>query len=418
MIYSRRDVLKTILLASGVSLMPLWREAWAAQVPPNALNGSGQNRLVVIFLRGAVDGLSLVLPYREQAYYGLRPTIAIPPPEQEGGAINLDNYFGLNPSLAAIMPMWQAGQLAFVHASGSPDPSRSHFDAQAYMETGTPGSAGSEGWMNRVLQAIPGPHGPTQGVSFGATLPLIMQGSVAVETMAEGKDNKPSVLDRPMIAQAFDRMYANSNDVLGQSYVEGQQARREIAADLGEEEIAANNGAPVAGNGFSRNAAQLARLMNRDGSVQLAFMALGGWDTHVGQGGAKGKLANLLKPLGDGLATLARQLGPIWANTVVMVVSEFGRTAKENGGGGTDHGHGNVMWLMGGAVNGGRIYGEWPGVDPAHLHEGRDLAVTTDFRSAISVVLERHLRLPDASLSSIFPQAPRVPGGLTGIVRA
>ena len=416
MIYSRRDVLKTILLASGVALTPLWREAWAAQVP-----NPTDARLVVIFLRGAVDGLNLVIPYAEQAYYGLRPTIGIRPPGEEGGAIDLDGHFGLHPSLAAIMPAWSAGQLAFVHASGSPDPSRSHFDAQAYMESGTPGRSGSEGWMNRVLQNLPGPHGPTQGVSFGATLPLIMQGGVPVETIADG-GGKPSVLDKPMIAQAFDRMYANSNDVLGQSYQEGQAGRREIATDMADEQQqeqkAANNGAPIAGNGFSRNAGQLARLMNKDGSVQLAFMALGGWDTHVGQGNAKGKLANLLKPLGDGLATLAGGLGDTWSNTVVMVVSEFGRTARENGGGGTDHGHGNVMWVMGGGVNGGKVYGEWPGVDSRGLHEGRDLAVTTDFRSAISVVLERHMRLPDASLNAIFPQAPQVSSQVSGLIRA
>jgi uncharacterized protein (DUF1501 family) len=402
MIYSRREVLKTMLLGTGVSLIPLWRHAWAAQVAnPTA------NRLVVVFLRGAVDGLSLVVPYRDNNYYQLRSSIAIAPAGSADGVVNLDGYFGLHPALSSLMPLWQAGQLAFVQAAGSPDPSRSHFDAQAYMESGTPGRTASDGWMNRVLASLPGPHGPTQGISFGPTLPLIMKGSVPVETIDDGNPGKPSVLDRPLVAQAFDRMYANSNDVLGQSYSQGQQARHEIAADLNEEQIAANNGAPLPGGAFPKNTAQLARLMTKDGSVQLAFMALGGWDTHVGQGNGKGgKLAGILKPLGDGLAVLANQLGPTWNNTVVMVVSEFGRTAHENGGGGTDHGHGNVMWLLGGAVNGGKVYGEWPGIDTAHLYQGRDLAVTTDFRTVIAAVLERHLRLPDASLSAIFPNAP------------
>ncbi len=411
--YSRREILKTILLGSGVTLMPLWNGAWAAQGEPTT-----PNRLVVVFLRGAVDGLSLVSPYREQAYYGMRPTIAVAAPGSENGSINLDNYFGLNPALSSLMPMWQAKQLAFVQAAGSPNPSRSHFDAQAYMESGTPGVAGSDGWMNRVLASLPGPHGPTQGISFGPTLPLIMKGPVPVESIDGGNPGKPSVLDRPMVAQAFDRMYANSNDILGQSYVQGQQARREIATDMNEEQVAANNGAPLPGGGFAKNASQLAKLMNKDGSVQLAFMALGGWDTHVGQGNGKGKLANLLKPLGDGLAVLAQQLGPTWNNTVVMVVSEFGRTAHENGGGGTDHGHGNVMWVMGGAVNGGKVYGEWPGLNSNQLYQGRDLAVTTDFRTVISAVLERHLRLPDSSMASIFPDAPGGTQRWAGLLKA
>ena len=414
MIYSRREVLKTVLLASGVSLTPLWRHAWAAQ---GAGAGPSPNRLVVVFMRGAVDGLSVVAPYRDAAYAPLRPTIALKPPGQEGGVLDLDGNFGLNPALSALMPLWQQRQLAFVHAAGSPDPSRSHFDAQAFMESGTPGTTGSSGWMNRVLAVLPGPHGPTEGISFGPTLPLIMKGSIPVQTIEDGRGaNKPSVLDRPMVAQAFDRMYAGS-DVLSQSYTQGQQARREIAADLGEEEKAANNGAPLPG-GFARNASHLANLMVKDPSIQLAFMALGGWDTHVGQGNAKGKLANLLGPLGNGIATLAQGLGPVWQQTVVLVVSEFGRTVKENGGGGTDHGHGNVMWVAGGAVNGGRVYGDWPGLDTSHQYQGRDLAVTTDFRSVITPILERHMRLPDEALANVFTGVPRPSRDIAGIVSA
>ena len=412
-IYSRREILKTMLLASGVTLMPLWRHAFAAQI-----DNPSPSRLVVVFLRGAVDGLSLVVPHGDKNYYGMRSSIAIAQPGTPDGAINLDGYFGLHPALSSLMPLWQAKQLAFVQASGSPDPSRSHFDAQANMESGTPGQASSDGWMNRVLATLPGPRSATEGLSFGSTLPLIMKGSVPVEVIG-GNPGKPSVLDRPMVAQAFDRMYANQKDVIGQSYTEGQQARHEIATDLDEEQVAANNGAPLPGGAFAKNTAQLAKLMNKDGSVQVAFMALGGWDTHVGQGNGKGgRLTNILKPLGDGLAVLAQQLGPTWNNTVVMVVSEFGRTAHENGGGGTDHGHGNVMWLAGGAINGGNVYGEWPGLDGAHLYQGRDLAVTTDFRTVISAVLERHMRLPDAALAQIFPSAPTGTGRWGGIIRA
>jgi uncharacterized protein (DUF1501 family) len=406
----RRNMLKTIVLASGATLVPLWPHAWGAQT--GQVDG---NRMIVVFLRGAVDGLSIVSPYHEQAYAGLRPTIGIKPPGSEDGSINLDGYFGLHPALSSLMPLWQQKQLAFIQAAGNPDGTRSHFDAQAQMESGTPGYTGSEGWMNRVLASLPGPHAPTQGISYGPTLPLIMKGKIPVETVDMGAAAKPSVIDRPEIAQAFNKMYAG-NDAISQSYVEGQEARKEMIADLGEEEKVANNGAPLP-NGFSKNAAQLGRLMQKDGSVQLAFLALGGWDTHVGQGNGKGKLANLLKPLGDGLAVLAQSLGPVWQKTVVMVVSEFGRTAKENGGGGTDHGHGNVMWVLGGAVNGGHVYGEWPGLESG-LYQGRDLAVTTDFRTPVQAVLERHFRLPDQAMSTVFPSAPRMDPRWAGLITA
>jgi uncharacterized protein (DUF1501 family) len=410
MIVSRREILKSVLLASGVTLVPLWPQAWGAQT-----GHTDANRLVVVFLRGAVDGLNIVSPYRDQAYYGLRPTIAVKPPGQEDGSINLDGYFGLHPSLSSLMPLWQAKQLAFVQAAGSPDPSRSHFDAQAYMESGTPGVAGSEGWMNRVLASLPGVRGPTDGVSFGPTLPLIMKGKIPVETLDEGNAGKPSVIDRPQVSQAFNAMYAGK-DALSQSYLEGQSARKEIAADLNDEQKAANGGAPLPG-GFARNADQLGKLMQKDPSMQLAFLALGGWDTHVGQGNGKGKLANLLKPLGDGLAQLAISLGPVWQKTVVLVVSEFGRTVKENGGGGTDHGHGNVMWVLGGTVNGGKVYGNWPGLEGG-LYQGRDLAVTTDFRTPIQAVLERHFRLDDKTMATVFPNAPKPDPRWAGIVSA
>ena len=407
----RRTLLKALLLTSGVTLIPFGREAWAAQV-----GGDNPNRLVVIFMRGAVDGLSLVVPYKEQAYYESRPTIAIKPPGSPDGVINLDGYFGLHPALSGLMPLWQAKQLAFVQAAGSPDPSRSHFDAQAYMESGTPGKVAGDGWMNRVLANLPGPHGPTQGISFGPTLPLIMKGNVPVETTDFGDAGKPGPIDRPMVAQAFNQMYAGADSV-SRSYQEGRQAHAELLTDFDDEQKAANNGAPLP-NGFSRNAAQLAKLMSKDASVQLAFLALGGWDTHVGQGAAKGKLANILQPLGDGLGVLAQNLGPVWKNTIVLVVSEFGRTVKENGGQGTDHGHGNVMWVLGGGVNGGKVYGDWPGLGGSQLYQGRDLAVTTDFRSPIELVLSKHMRLPDKAMAEIFPKAPPASAHLSGLISA
>ena len=410
---SRREVLKTILLASGVSVMPLWKHAWAAQT-----GAAGNSRLVVVFMRGAVDGLSVVVPYRDQNYHGLRPNIGLAMPGQDAGALDLDGYFGLNPALSSLMPLWQQKQLAFVHASGQNSDSRSHFDAQANMEAGTGNGNGTSGWMNRVLASLPGPHGPTQAVSYGPTLPLIMKGQVSVQTMDDGGGAKNSLIDRPNVAAAFDRMYTGGSDAISQSYIQGKQARQEIASDLGAEEKAANGGAPIPNGAFAKNTAQLGKLMQRDASMQLAFMAVGGWDTHVGQGNGKGKLANTLKPLGDGLATLATSLGPVWNDTVVVVISEFGRTVKENGGGGTDHGHGNVMWVLGGAVNGGRVYGSWPTLDSTRLYQRRDLAVTTDFRMPLTAILERHFKLPDAAMASVFPNAPKMDPRWGGLVKA
>jgi uncharacterized protein (DUF1501 family) len=356
-------------------------------------------------LRGAVDGLNVVVPYGDEAYYAARPTIAIQKPgAAEGTALALDGHFALHPALAALMPLWQAGQLAFIHAAGSPDPTRSHFDAQLFIENGTPGQrVTADGWMNRLLAAMPGAAGgPTAAVAIGPTLPQILKGRLAVANLPLGPaaTNKLAI-DRPEVAQAFDRLYA-ANDPLGRAYRQGRAARTELVAGLGSEQQMADNGAPLP-NTYPAQAARLAGLITRDRNIRLAFAGLGGWDTHVRQGGPNGQLANRLSPLGEGLAAFAHGLGDAWADTVVIVLSEFGRTVRENGDAGTDHGHGNVMWVLGGKVRGGRVYGEWPGLAPASLYEGRDLAVTTDYRAALAAVIARHLRLSDRALVEIFP---------------
>ena len=373
----------------------------------------GNRRLVVVFLRGAVDGLSVVAPYTEGVYYQQRSTIALARPGQDGGLLDLDGHFGLNPNLAPLMPLWQSGKLAFVHASGSPDPTRSHFDAQDYMESGTPGRKGTpDGWLNRLLGAEPAAVAPagarasvTRGISVGATLPRIWAGPNPVANIANGKGaTKPTQLDRPQVGKAFDALYAG-DDALSKAYRESRQSRAEVneamSADV-REQMVADNGAPLP-NGFPDDAARLAQLMRRDPNVQIAFLALGGWDTHVNQGGAKGQLANRLQPLGQGLAEFATRLGPAFDDTTVLVLSEFGRTARQNGTGGTDHGHGNVMWALGGNIAGGKVYGRWPGVDASALHEGRDLAITTDFRQVLAGVCMNNLRLPDDRLAAVFP---------------
>jgi uncharacterized protein (DUF1501 family) len=406
----RRDLLA---MTGGAALGELLRPVWAARAD------EAPQRLVVVMLRGAADGLNVVVPHAEQAYYDARPTIAIQKPGGENGALALDGRFGLHPALSALVPLWNEKKLAFIHAVGSPDPSRSHFDAQQFIENGTPGRATTpDGWMNRTLAALPGARTPTDAVSIGATLPFILRGPVSVANLPLGPNAaQPIAIDRPEVASAFDRLYAG-NDRQSLAYRQGREARTQLVADMGgEEQKMADNGAPPA-DALPALVARLAGLMTRDRHIRLAFVSLGGWDTHVNQGNHQGQLANRLKPLGDGLATLSQSLGGDWNDTVVVVISEFGRTVHENGNAGTDHGHGNVIWLIGGRVNGGKIYGDWPGLASTQLYQGRDLAVTTDYRHVLAMVLQRHLRLPDAAMAKIFPGMPAPRGNLGQILAA
>ena len=392
---NRRSFLKTAAAVPALTLLPLGRNGWAARLP----EGSGGKRLVVVFLRGAVDGLNVVIPYEESAYYDGRPNIAI----ARRDALVLGDRFALHPALASIMPLWNEGRLAFVHACGSPDPTRSHFDAQDYMESGTPGNKSTtDGWMNRLLARLPGERSPTAAVSFGPTLPRIFEGRLAVANVAVGKQAaRPMAIDRPVISGAFDRMYQGS-DALSIAYREGKSAHQRLLAMLEQDMVQSSGNAPSA-FGFPGIAEQAGRLLARDPNIRLAFLAVGGWDTHINQGATDGQLANHLRPLGDGLAALSRRLGPQLADTAIVVLSEFGRTVRENGDGGTDHGHGNVLWVLGGNVRGGKIHGRWPGVSPERLYEERDLAVTTDFRNAIGAVLAGHMNLGPAALAAVFP---------------
>jgi uncharacterized protein (DUF1501 family) len=395
----RRDFLGA---AAGTAFSSIAAAGWAV-----AADG-GPKRLIGILLRGAVDGLNVVVPYAEEAYYQERRSIAIAQPGKPDEALTLDEHFGLHPALASLMPMWTERSLAFIHAAGSPDPTRSHFDAQLFIENGTPGeSTTRDGWMNRLLLALPGPRGPADAISIGPTVPRILVGKAPVASLPLGPEGaKPLPIDRPEISSAFDRLYSG-NDTLGESYRQGRTARAQLIGALATERQIADNGAPLP-SGFPGQAARLAHLIHRDPSVRLAVIGLGGWDTHVNQGNHKGQLAGRLRPLGEGLAVLARGLGEAWRDTIIVVLSEFGRTVRENGNGGTDHGHGNVIWVLGGSVKGGRVYGDWPGLMPAQLYQRRDLAVTTDFRTAITAILERHMRLGDRQLEAVLPDAPPV----------
>jgi uncharacterized protein (DUF1501 family) len=396
---NRREFLKAAALSSMIFLPGI--RGWALS-GDNA--GPSTKKLIVVLLRGGIDGLNVVVPYGDPNYYSLRPTIAVAKPGTANGAIDLNGYFGVHPSLNPLMPYWQDKSLAFVHAAGSPDPTRSHFDAQDYMETGLLGGKfSSTGWLNRLVSSIPNQHSPVQALSVGPLLPRIFTGPAPVATVenARGPTNLP--IDRPQIAQAFQSMYSGTDDI-DMAFAEGMAAHKTINSALTapqqQEQIMANRGAPLPTASFGK---QLANLFEKDPTVQVAFIDFGGWDTHVGEGAGKGQLANRLTPLASGLADLIDGLGPMYADTSIVVMSEFGRTAKENGNGGTDHGHGNVMWLMGGGVIGGEVYGRWSSLANNDLHEGRDLPTSTDFRTVLSFILNEQMKVSKKSMEQIFP---------------
>ncbi|WP_457427995.1 DUF1501 domain-containing protein [Roseateles sp. P5_E7] len=377
--------------------------------------GGAQKKLVVVMLRGAVDGLSVVAPYGEREYASSRPQIAIPAPGAEDGLIKLDSMFGMHPSLSPLKRHWDGGQLAFVHASGSPDPTRSHFDAQDYLESGTPGRKSTpDGWLNRLLTALPGEPAPTRAISQGSTPPRIFAGTASVASLGLGPNAmQRRAIDNPEMQAGLAKLYA-SDAQLSSTLRDTTEGRGEMARSMasgmapGERSMdpSADAGAPSA-RSFAADARRLGTLIRKDAHTQLAFTAVGGWDTHVNQGAARGQLANRLASLGEGLDALSVGLGDSLKDTVIVVVSEFGRTLRQNGNGGTDHGRGNVIWLLGGPVAGGQVLGDWPGLDKSALADGRDLAVATDFRQVLSPLLQRHLGLSETALATVFPQAPQ-----------
>ncbi|MCV2367546.1 DUF1501 domain-containing protein [Roseateles oligotrophus] len=389
---------------------------WTLAALPTAQAAAPELRhrkLIVVMLRGAVDGLSVLAPYGEHEYAASRGSIALAAPGAAGGVLRLNSLFGLHPALSRLMPMWEGGSMSFVHASGLPDATRSHFDAQDFLESGTPGRKSTpDGWMNRLLSSLPGPAGPTRGVNLGNTPPRIWAGSAAVASLGLGPralDNK--AIDSPRLQTALARLYAQ-DPALAKALAESKEGRAEIqrsmegAAVAGDRSMDGDRGAPSA-RSFAADARRLGQLIRRDPNTQLAFTSVGGWDTHVNQGGAEGQLANKLSSLAEGLEALALGLGDAMRGTVIVVCSEFGRTLSQNGTGGTDHGRANVMWLLGGPVAGGQVLGDWPGLNSRALADGRDLAVTTDFRQVFAPLLQRHLGLSDAGLAQVFPNFDR-----------
>ena len=390
----RRLFLRNIALTTGTWLLSSVANASAQKSSPS--------RLIVILLRGGADGLNILVPYDDSHYYEARPRLAIAPPSEKNGVLRLTQDFGLHPALKPLMPLWRKQTLSFIPACGSPDPTRSHFDAQDYLENGTPGQKHTiDGWLNRLLGQLETPN-PVQALNIGNTTPRIFLGRHSVASLAPGQQGtKPLAIDQSATTDLFDRLYQNSTTI-GRVYQESRIARQTLLANLAEEMEAANQGAPLPKK-FVGDAQRVARIMRKNPQVQLAFTSLGGWDTHINQGNHRGRLANLLKPLGQGLATLSKNLGDVYDQTVIVVLSEFGRTVKENGSGGTDHGHGNVMLLMGGALNGGKILGDWRGLEQSELYQGRDLPVLTDFRDPLISIFQQHFHLSASQIAPVFP---------------
>jgi uncharacterized protein (DUF1501 family) len=412
---SRRVFLKGGGVAMiGMSTIPAFLQRAVASTPmPN------KKKLIVLFQRGAADGLNTVVPFGEENYYRLRPSIAIPRPQRgtDGAAVDLDGFFGLHPSLAPLGPLFHNGQLAIVHAAGSPDTTRSHFDAQDFMESGTPGVKSTEdGWLNRTIQ---GPRvedaSPFRAVALGPNLPLTLRGSAPAIALADVKQFR--VMSQSTAVQGgFEALYAQTVDkVLRGTGTETFEAI-DMLRKADPSRFQPENGADYPKSRVGQTVQQVAQLIKADIGMEVSFVDTGGWDNHVNEGGAQGQMANLLRDLGQGLAALRQDLGDRMEDIVVVTMSEFGRTAHENGDRGTDHGHANCMFVMGGPVKGGKVYGKWPGLGPGQLNEGRDLALTTDFRSVLGEVISTHLG--SDNLHTVFPGFDNSPAKFPRLLKA
>jgi len=407
MAITRRVFLKNGALAVvGTSVIPsfLTRAVYGAQT---AAGGSlNSKRLVVLFQRGAADGLNIVVPHAEQADYNMRPSIAIPRPRNGGeSVIDLDGFFGLHPSMTAFKTLWDQKHLAMVHAAGSPDITRSHFDAQDYMESGTPGVKSTEdGWLNRAIGQLKEPQAsPFRAVAMGGSLPRTLAGSVPAVAMADirgfavgGRGPNASAA-----STTFEAMYEQSVDTVLHGTGNETFEAVKMLKSVDPEKYTPAAGANYPRGRFGDSLRQVAQLIKANLGVEVAFADIGGWDHHVNEGSVQGQIANLTREFSQSITAFWTDLGDLGENTVIVTMSEFGRTARENGNRGTDHGHANVMFVLGGPVRGGKVYGRWPGLQPEQLYEGRDLAVTTDFRQVLGEAVYGHLGSRD--LQRVFP---------------
>lgn len=392
------------LVTLGLNPTFLRRTAFATE-----LRGAARGKiLIVLFQRGAADALNMVVPHGDPQYYALRPTIAIPRPgSRADGALDLDGFFGLHPALSPLRPFWERGMLAPIHAVGSPSTTRSHFDAQDYMESGTPDLKSTpDGWLNRYLAA----RGtcaecearsakPFRAVAMTEQTPRILAGPAPVIAMSSLDDF--TIRASGSDVERLEALYRTGRaDIVHGAGAETFDAVKMLRA-ANPRRYQPENGASYPRSQFGQRLLQIAQLIKVNVGLELAFADVGGWDTHVNQGGATGQLANRLDDFARSVSALVSDLGDRMGDVVIVTMTEFGRMARQNGNGGTDHGHAGAMFLLGGPVKGGKVYGRWPGLAREQLYEGRDLALTTDFRSVFGDVVRSHLGVVDAS--AVFP---------------
>ncbi len=405
------------LVSLGLDPLFLDRAAYALRRPGRSPGGK---ILVCVFQRGAVDGLNMVVPHAEPSYYRDRGRIAIPRPGiGDTAAIDLDGRFGLHPKLAPLKPLWDAGSLAIVHAVGSPDTTRSHFDAQDFMESGTPGVKSTrDGWLNRaLLHRIDHVATPFRGVAFSQQLPRALQGSapsLAIPDLAAFGIRAPGPA-RDKLTTAFEQLYeGESTGIIATTAAESFEAVQ-LLRRANPTQYLPERGVAYPRGPFGRAMQQVAQLIKADLGMEIAFVDVGGWDTHINQGaGGSGQLAGRLDEFGTALGAFAQDLGDRMADVVVLTMSEFGRTVAENGNAGTDHGHATAMLVLGGGVRGGRIAGAWPGLEREQRYEQRDLAVTTDFRDLFAEVASKQLGI--TQLDAVFPGFDARPENFPGVL--
>lgn len=395
------------LFATGIGPAFLTRTATAASPP-----GGRPKVLVTIFQRGAMDGLAAVAPTGQQSRLEtLRPRLAMSAAKSAGdqALIDLDNGFALHPALRPLMPLWRDRDLAIVHGVGSPDPTRSHFDAQAFMETGTPGRRTAEGWLNRVVGRLGHEASPFGAVALGSSLPRALAGPAKALAIAdlEALRVPEALTDTNAGPSPFETLFGepaggeggHGGGPIGSEVLAAVRLLDRIGDDTGN--AASDTAVRYPRGRLGASLSQIARLIKADVGLKVAFTSSGGWDTHVLQGTSAGSFARRATVLARSIAAFFEDLGPRRDDVVLSTMTEFGRTVAENGSGGTDHGHGSCLFVIGGGVDGGRVLGSVPTLDRDALHDGRDLPVTTDFRSVFSEVAHRHLGIGDAA--AIFP---------------
>ncbi|GAB4552579.1 MAG: DUF1501 domain-containing protein [Anaerolineae bacterium] len=406
---SRRE---TLSMLGGVSVLGVSKALFPTWMPRLAFrqNGAPGDVLISIFLRGGMDGLNAVVPFGEGArYYDSRPTIAIAEPNTPNGAINLDGFFGLHPKLAPLKDIYDAGALAIVHAAGSPDPTRSHFDAMTYMERGIPGNKSvTSGWIARHLETAAWQNdSPFRAVGMGAMVPASLNGAVtslALQSIADfhlgGREDQIEAVRRTLAS-----LYAVTPESdFGRQLLAAQASNTfnviDLLAQIGSSAYTPSGGAVYPETEFGLGMRQIAQLIKAGVGLEVACVDLGGWDTHENQGGAEGEQANVLAELAAGIAALYTDLGELMGSVTLVAMSEFGRRVQENASSGTDHGHGNAMFVLGGGINGGKVYADWRGLAPEALDEG-DVAITTDYRDVLGELLTSRILNP--ALDQIFP---------------